>query len=38
MKYDDTIIRQMLECIVVENKERIKVVFVSGLEVEQELQ
>lgn len=38
MEYDDQLIRQMLECVVVESKERIKVVFVGGLEVEQELQ
>ncbi len=38
MEYDDQIVRQILECVVVENKERIKVVFVGGLEVEQELQ
>lgn len=38
MDYDDTLVRQILECVVVENKERIKVVFVGGLEAEQELQ
>lgn len=37
MEYDDQIVRQLLKCVVVENKERIKVVFVGGLEVEQEL-
>lgn len=37
MEYDDTLVRQMLECVVVESKERIKVIFVGGLEVEQEL-
>lgn len=37
MEYDDQIIRQLLECVVVESTERIKVVFVGGLEVEQEL-
>lgn len=37
MTYDDQIIRQILECVVVESKEQIKVVFVGGLEVEQAL-
>ena len=37
LTYDDQIIRQILECVVVESKEKIKVVFVGGLEVEQEL-
>ncbi len=30
--YDDKIIRQILECVVIESKEKIKVVFISGLE------
>ena len=37
LSYDDQLIRQILECVVVESKERIKVVFIGGLEVEQEL-
>lgn len=37
MTYDDQIVRQILECVVVESKEKIKVVFVGGLEVEQAL-
>ena len=37
LTYDDQIIRQILECVVVESKERIKVIFEGGLEVEQEL-
>ncbi len=37
MEYDDQIVRQILECVVIENKERIKVVFIGGLEVEQDL-
>lgn len=37
LTYDDQIIRQILECVVVESKEKIKVVFVGGLEVEQML-
>lgn len=35
--YDDQIVRQILECVVVESKERIKVVFIGGLEVTAEL-
>lgn len=30
---DDQIIRQILECVVVESKEKIKVVFAGGLEI-----
>lgn len=37
MKYDDKIVRQILECVVVESKEKIKVVFVGGMEVMVEL-
>ena len=37
MTYDDKIIRQILECVVVESKERIKVVFIGGMEVIKEL-
>lgn len=37
LTYDDQIIRQILECVVVESKEKIKVVFVGGLEVEQRI-
>lgn len=33
LTYDDQIIRQILECVIVESKEQIKVVFVGGLEV-----
>lgn len=35
MEYDDRPVRQVLECVVVESKERIKVIFAGGLEVEQ---
>ncbi len=35
MKYDDRLVRQVLECVVVESKEKIKVIFVGGLEVEE---
>ena len=37
LTYDDQILRQILECVIIESKERIKVVFVGGLEVEQSL-
>lgn len=37
MEFDDRILRQILECVIIESKERVKVVFVGGLEVEQEL-
>lgn len=32
--YDDQIVRQILQCVVVESKQKIKVVFIGGLEVE----
>ena len=35
MRYDDRLVRQVLECVVVECKEKIKVIFAGGLEVEQ---
>ena len=35
MEYDDQLVRQVLECVVVESKERIKVISAGGLEVEQ---
>ncbi len=38
MEYDDRLVRQVLECVVVESKERIKVIFAGGLEVEQAIQ
>lgn len=37
MTYDDKIVRQIIECVVVESKERIKVVFVGGTEVSEPL-
>lgn len=37
MTYDDEIIRQILECVVVESNEQIKVVFIGGMEVVQNL-
>lgn len=35
ISYDDQIMRQILESVIVESKDRIKVVFVGGLEVTQ---
>ena len=37
IKFDNSLLRQMLECVIIESKERIKVVFTGGLEVEQPL-
>lgn len=37
MEYDDQIVRQIIECVVVESKEQIKVVFIGGLEVRQQI-
>lgn len=37
INYDDSIVRQLLECVVVESKSKIKVVFKDGYEVEQEM-
>lgn len=37
LTYDDQIIRQILECVIVESKEQLKVVFVGGLEVTEQL-
>ena len=37
MEYDDRLVRQVLECVVVESKDKIKVIFSGGLETEQEV-
>ena len=37
MEFNDVIIRQIIDCVIVESKEKIKVVFVGGYAVEQEL-
>lgn len=37
MEYDDKLVRQIIECIVVESKEKIKVVFIGGTEIEMTL-
>ena len=35
--YDDSLIRQIIEAIIVESKEKIKVIFIGGYEIEQEV-
>ncbi len=35
--YDDKLVRQLIECVVVESKEQVKVIFVGGLEVKESL-
>ena len=37
MEYDDQIVRQLLECIVVDSKEQVTVIFKGGLKSEQPL-
>lgn len=37
MSYDDEVVRQLIECVVVESKDQIKVIFRGGLQVEQPL-
>lgn len=34
LTFDNEIIRKILQCVIVESKNRIKVIFVGGLEVE----
>lgn len=38
LTYGDQVIRQILRCVVVESKEKIRVVFIGGLEVEAEVE
>ncbi len=38
MEYDDRLVRQIIECVVVESKEQIKVIFLGGLTVNEQLQ
>ena len=38
LTYDDAVIRQILQCVIVESKEKIKVVFIGGMEVEAEVE
>ena len=35
MEYDDRLVRQIIETIIVESKEKIKVIFIGGYEIEQ---
>ena len=35
--YDDKLVRQIIEAVIVESKEKIKVIFIGGYEVEQEV-
>lgn len=35
MKYDDRLVRQIIEAVIVESKEKIKVIFIGGYEIEQ---
>lgn len=37
MEYDDTLVRQIIKCVVVESKEKIEVVFIGGTEIEMTL-
>lgn len=37
MVYDDKLVRQIIEAVIVESKEKIKVIFIGGYEVEQEV-
>ena len=37
MQYDDRIVRQIIECVVVKSKEEIKVIFIGGLETTERL-
>ena len=37
IEYNDKLVRQIIECIVVESKEKIKVVFIGGTEIEMTL-
>lgn len=35
MEYDDRLVRQIIEAVIVESKEKIKVIFIGGYEIEQ---
>ena len=37
MEYDDRFVRQIVEAIIVESKEKIKVIFIGGYEIDQVL-
>ena len=36
--YDDLVVRQILQSVIVESKQKIKVIFLGGLEVEAEME
>ena len=38
LTFDNEIIRKILQCVIVESKEKIKVVFIGGLEMESEVE
>lgn len=38
MQFNDELVRQMLQCVVVENKDQIKVIFNDGTEIDQPIQ
>ena len=38
MAYNDEVVRKLIECVVIESKDQIKVVFRDGIEMEQTLQ
>ena len=38
LTFDNEIIRKILQCVIVKSKDRIKVVFLGGLEVESEVE
>ena len=38
MQFNDELVRQMLQCVVVESKDRIKVIFNDGTEIDQPVQ
>ena len=38
LQFNDELIRQMLQCVVVESKDRIKVIFTDGTEINQPIQ
>lgn len=37
MEYEDRLVRQIIECVVVDSKEQVKVVFIGALEVTEKL-
>ena len=37
LTYDDEVVRKLIECVVVESKDQVKIIFRGGLQVEQTL-